>query len=151
MRGRRSRNIKDPWLQMMQVRSENPALMKWLHRWRVQQELLMSNHHQRDHITRVVESEEQRVRDDAKAISRYRHIAGMMTKLDICWPPMDEVTVTMESNYDPYDEDTEDEEERENRREARRIRTPPPPYCGRRSPSRDRNDRRGGDGGGQRV
>ena len=109
---------------------------------RVQEELVRRTHPQKDHIERVLESEERRVRDDANAILRYRHIAGMSTQLDIDWPPRDDVTVRMEdrgeAEYSQTSSSSEDEE----------VRTPPPPYCRDESPEGGfrRGPRRGGRG-----
>ena len=94
--GRREGKRFDPWVSLVRVKMDNPAVTAWRHRMRVQEELVKMTHPQREHIERVLESEERRVRDDARAILRFRHIAGMSTQLDIEWPPRDEVTVRME-------------------------------------------------------
>ena len=132
---------KDPWVNLVKMKADNPRIMAWRHRIRVQEEMLRMTHPQREHIDRVLESEQRRVRDDAKAILRFRHIAGMTTKLDVGWPPNNSVTVIMDGNGSS-EETTSDEEG---------AWSPPPPYCrdgspdGRRGPGdRDHQDRRGG-------
>ena len=141
--GRREGKRFDPWVSLVRVKMDNPAVTAWRHRMRVQEELVKMTHPQREHIERVLESEERRVRDDARAILRFRHIAGMSTQLDIEWPPRDEVTVRMEDGgEDDYSTTSSSSSEEE------RGRSPPPPYC--RDRSHERGGERRGPGGGRR-
>ena len=78
---------RDPWLEMLELRARNPGLFEWLHRVRATQHLLMAAHPSREHIRRVLESEEVRVADLARALLQGQEAPGVATYLDISWPP----------------------------------------------------------------
>ena len=137
---------RDPYQQLLQLHADHPKIMEWRHRLRVFEEILRHTHPlQREHISRTLDSQAARVKEEAQAILRYRDITGMETKLDISWPPTDviEMRAGLREHLEYLSSETEEEEERQ------RGRTPPPPYCRdaeprpRRSP-RDDEDRDGG-------
>lgn len=131
---------KEPWARLTKLKHDMPDLMEWRHRLRVYEEVLRTSHPQRAHIERVLETERQRVVEEAKTITHFRGLAGMRTDVDISWPPTDAMRVTVapvQADYTDSETDSEEEEDPRGR---------PPPYCGPapqyRPPSPD-NDRRG--------
>ena len=136
---------QDPWVQLQGVMARFPALFEWLHRVRTTQHLLMSAHPNRDHIRRVVESEELRSVELARSLLRSQEITGAATLLDISWPPANGSMVVLgrPGMFVPGAEMTEDDSDEED------YRLPPPPHC---APWRDGRGRggRGGRRGGRR-
>ena len=85
---------RDPWLGMLELRARHPELFEWLHRVRATQHLLMAAHPSREHIRRVLESEEVRAADLARALLQGQEATGAATYLDISWPPPNSRTGT---------------------------------------------------------
>ena len=137
---------RDPYQQLLQLQADHPKIMEWRHRLRVFEEILRHTHPlQREHISRTLDSQAARVKEEAQAILRYRAITGMETKLDISWPPSDviEMRAGAREHLEYLSSETEEDDE------SIRGRSPPPPYCRdaeprpRRSPRGD-DDRNGG-------
>ena len=133
---------QDPWLQLLAIMANHPAIFEWLHRVRTTQHLLMAAHPNREHIQRVVESEERRARDLARSLLQGQEMTGAATLLDISWPPTNGSTVVLGRpglfmpGADLTDE-TDDEDDD--------FQLPPPPHCGPWRGGRGRG--RGGRGG----
>ena len=115
MRRARRRLQKEPFNELTKLKAAHPAIMEWRHRLRVYEEILRTSHpQQRDHINRVLDVEKKRVTEDAKAILRYRGIAGLRTTLDISWPPKDVINIDIDTSE--QDSETDEERERGDRR-----------------------------------
>ena len=145
-RRERRRRQKDPVAKLTRMKTANPELMEWRHRLRVYEEILRTaNPHNRDHINQILDVEQRRVTEDARAIMRFKGIAGLSTEMDISWPPKNEVHVSVDPGQSDSETDTEDEGRGGD----------PPAHCRRYRSPRGRNrdfegpDRRGGRGGAQ--
>ena len=121
---------EDQWLKIQAQKATLPDLHRWRHRLRVLELVLMDAHPERDHIRRVLESEEAQAVSDAKAIMRTQEMTGIGTVADIQWPPRNCMMVahgipgrTIPGMEAITETDTEDE----------RSPTPDPiqPHCGR--------------------
>ena len=137
----------DPWLGLMAQMANSPAIHAWRHRVRVMEYLLMDIHPDHDHIRRVVDSQERRARDTARALVRTQELSGAATVPDISWPPRDGTMIVMGcpvGTYpginDPADLHSETSEEEEDD-----YRAAPPPHC--RPYGRGRRGGRRGPGG----
>ena len=125
-RRQRRRRQKDPLAQLTRMKAANPELMEWRHRLRVFEEILRTSHpHMRDHINALLDVEQRRVTEDARAIIRYKGIAGLSTRLDISWPPRDVVTVSGPGADSGSDTEGGDEAGGEPPEDCRRPRSPP--------------------------
>ena len=69
-KGYRDTNPSDVWLKMLGQKAALPELHAWRHRFRVLEFILREAHPARDHIKRVLDSEEAKARDDATALLR---------------------------------------------------------------------------------
>ena len=136
----------DPWLELMGLMARHPEVFEWLHRVRTTQHLLMMAHPNREHIRRVVQSEEARSADLARSLIQGQEMTGAATMLDIAWPPSrfssNTIVMGQPGMYVPGAEISEESED-----EADYY---PPPHC---APWRGRGGRghrggRGGRGGG---
>ena len=130
---------QDPWLELLGIMARHPEVFEWLHRVRTTQHLLMAAHPNRDHIRRVVESEERRSVELAGSLLRGQEVTGAATILDISWPPTNNTTILMgrPGIFMPGAELTDESDEE--------TIQPPTPYCGPRG--RGRGGYRGGRGG----
>ena len=63
-------NPSDVWLKMQGQKANLPDLHAWRHRFRVMEHVLQELHPDRDHIRRVIASEEIKAREDAAALMR---------------------------------------------------------------------------------
>ena len=63
-------NPSDIWLKMLGQKANLPDLHAWRHRFRVLEHILREQHPERDHIRRVIDSEELKAQDDAAALMR---------------------------------------------------------------------------------
>ena len=124
----------------------NPELFEWLHRLRTTQYMLTMAHPNREHISRVIQSEETRSRELAESLLRGQEITGVATLLNITWPPVRETTTVLGRpglfipGAEFYMEDVDDQDQDED------YLPPPPRHC---RPRRGRGGRgpRGGRGG----
>ena len=97
-------------------------------------EIMMAEHHPlREHIRRVLDSEEARAQEDARALLRTQQLTGAQTTLNCSWPPEDNFRVyfgeprrEMFEEEDGFDDPGSDTTDYESDTPA----TPPPPYCG---------------------
>ena len=137
---------EDQWLKIQAQKASLPDLYRWRHRLRVLEHVLMDAHPEREHIRRVLASEEAQAVSDAKAIMRTQEMTGVGTVADIQWPPRNCMMVahgipgrTIPGMEAITETDTEDE----------RSPSPgPQPHCGRRRfRERRRSDRDDGGSG----
>ena len=140
-------NDNDPWLKLMGQKATIPDLYEWRHRTRVMELMMSDAHPLREHIRRVLASEEQRAHDDARALLRSQELTGAAASLDIAWPPNNDVRLVIGKpsrellGMEFTEEETTTEEEET-------WSPPPPPGCGPRF--RERKDGEGdGNGGGR--
>ena len=137
---------RDPWQEVLTVMAANPELFEWLHRLRTTQYMLTMAHPNREHISRVIQSEETRSRELAESLLRGQEITGVATLLNITWPPVRETTTVLGRpglfipGAEFYMEDVDDQDQDED------YLPPPPRHC---RPRRGRGGRgpRGGRGG----
>ena len=140
----------DAWRIMLSQRANSPAMFEWRRRVRVMELQLLETHPERDHIRRVLESEEAAAVTDAKALIRSQELTGAHTMFDISWPLSKSVTVKFgKPGRDVADTESETDEEE---RKGRYYGAVPPPNCGfyRGFGGRGRGGR-GGQGGANQV
>ena len=86
---------EDQWLKLQQQKAQLPNLHKWRHRVRVLEHVLMDAHPDRDHIKRVLASEEAQAVTDAKALMRTQELTGTGAIMDIKWPPRNAIAMSV--------------------------------------------------------
>ena len=148
--GARSEAGGDPWRTLQAQKAQNPAVFEWRRRVRVMELQMMESHPQREHIRRVLESEEEAAVADARALIRSQELTGAQTSFDISWPPSKAVTVKFgkpgrDRNEDTETDDTEDENN------GRIYGAVPPPNCGFYRGRGGPRGGRGGQGGAQQL
>ena len=137
----------DPWLGLMSQMANCPSIHAWRHRVRVMEYLMMDIHPDHDHIRRVVDSQERRARDTARALVRTQELSGAATVPDISWPPRDGTMIVMgcpAGTYPGIGDEPSSESEEEEELDYGAV-PPPPPYC--RPFGRGRRGGRRGPGG----
>ena len=144
---RRQPEHNDPWRMIQAQKAAMPAIHDWRHRMRVAELQMLETHPQREHIRRVLESEEAAAAADAKALVRSQELTGAATSFDISWPPSKSVTVKFGKPGRDLEIDTESEEDEERPR-GRYYGAVPPPNCGYGKYRGHRGNRRGRGGQG---
>ena len=89
----------DPWLRLQAPRSEIPHIHAWVNRIRVLEYLLMKTHPDRDHFRKVIDSQERRARDTARALIRSQDVSGTAAMPDVSWPPRGRATLVMDRRH----------------------------------------------------
>ena len=154
----------DNWIRLQGQKALLPALHAWRRRVRVAELQLMETHPERDHIRRVLESEEAAAVAEAQALIRSEELTGIVVTPNINWPlpnakeraELKNATGFLKADALPFprmekrrrrDSDEEDSDE------GSFYNAVPPPNCGydRNNGWRGRRGGRGGQGGAQQL
>ena len=142
---------RDPWRAHQERMIRHPAIYEWRHRQAVSEIMMMELHPMRDHIRRVLASEQSRAQEDARALIRSQQITGAQTQLNTSWPPVDNFRVYFgEPHREMYEEDDDFAQTSDTDSEPDWQRSPPPPYCAPAGPRDRGNPDRDEDGRGPR-